>query len=26
VVWCEIDLPGGGERLLEAWPGEAHHL
>jgi anti-sigma regulatory factor (Ser/Thr protein kinase) len=26
IVWCEMDLPGGGERLMEAWPGEAHHL
>jgi serine phosphatase RsbU (regulator of sigma subunit)/anti-sigma regulatory factor (Ser/Thr protein kinase) len=26
VVWCELDLPGGGDRVLESWPGEAHHL
>jgi anti-sigma regulatory factor (Ser/Thr protein kinase) len=21
VVWCEVDLPGGGDRVLESWPG-----
>jgi anti-sigma regulatory factor (Ser/Thr protein kinase) len=26
VVWCEMDLPGVGGRVIEAWPGEALHL
>jgi anti-sigma regulatory factor (Ser/Thr protein kinase) len=26
VVWCEVDLPGDGDRVLESWPGEALHL
>jgi serine phosphatase RsbU (regulator of sigma subunit)/anti-sigma regulatory factor (Ser/Thr protein kinase) len=26
VVWCELDLPGGGDRVIESWPGEALHL
>jgi serine phosphatase RsbU (regulator of sigma subunit)/anti-sigma regulatory factor (Ser/Thr protein kinase) len=25
VVWCELELPGEGEHLLDMWQGEAHH-
>jgi serine phosphatase RsbU (regulator of sigma subunit)/anti-sigma regulatory factor (Ser/Thr protein kinase) len=25
VVWCELELPGDGDRLTNTWPGEAHY-
>ncbi len=25
VVWCELDVPGESDRLLDLWPGEALH-